>query len=88
MAELAKAGLKMGYKKTYRVVGDGNFAFTHSEGEFAGRHIAFADLFHRFPAGEFCKAGSLPDLAGRTSTIAWTLLTSPLSAQLATFAHA
>ena len=45
MAELAKAGLKMEYRKTYRVVADGNFVFTHSEGEFAGRHVAFADLF-------------------------------------------
>jgi len=45
MAQLAKAGLKMEYKKTYRVVADGNFVFTHSEGEFAGRHVAFADLF-------------------------------------------
>jgi predicted SnoaL-like aldol condensation-catalyzing enzyme len=45
MAELAKAGLKMAYQKTYRVIADGNFVFTHSEGEFAGRHVAFADLF-------------------------------------------
>jgi predicted SnoaL-like aldol condensation-catalyzing enzyme len=45
MAELAKVGLKMAYQKTYRVVAEGNFVFTHSEGEFAGRHVAFADLF-------------------------------------------
>ncbi len=45
MAELAKAGLKMEYKKTYRIIADGNFVFVHSEGEFAGRHVAFADLF-------------------------------------------
>lgn len=45
MAELQKAGLTMEYKKTYRIVAEGNLVFTHSEGIFAGRHVAFADLF-------------------------------------------
>jgi len=45
MADLAAAGLTMQYKKTYRTIAHGNFVFTHSEGTFAGRHVAFADLF-------------------------------------------
>jgi len=45
MEAMAKAGLSMVYKKTYRLLADGNFVFTHSEGEFAGKHVAFADLF-------------------------------------------
>ncbi|OPY33286.1 MAG: SnoaL-like domain protein [Methanomassiliicoccales archaeon PtaU1.Bin124] len=42
---LAKAGLSMRYYKTYHIIAEGNFVFTHSEGEFAGKHVAFADLF-------------------------------------------
>src|SRR5271157_4573370 len=45
MAELAKQSLTMEYKKTYRVIAEGNFVFAHSEGIFAGKHVAFADLF-------------------------------------------
>jgi predicted SnoaL-like aldol condensation-catalyzing enzyme len=45
MSELQAAGLTMEYQKTYRVVAEGNFVFTHSEGIFAGKHVAFADLF-------------------------------------------
>jgi predicted SnoaL-like aldol condensation-catalyzing enzyme len=45
MADLAKAGLSMVYAKTYRYVAEGDLVFTHSEGTFAGRHVAFADLF-------------------------------------------
>ncbi len=45
MADLAAHGQKMQYAKTYRIVADGNFVFAHSEGEFAGRHVTFADLF-------------------------------------------
>ncbi|MCE9574589.1 MAG: nuclear transport factor 2 family protein [Deltaproteobacteria bacterium] len=45
MADLAKAGLTMEYQKTYRYIAEGNFVFTHSEGIFAGKHVAFADLF-------------------------------------------
>lgn len=45
MAEMAKAGQTMEYKKTYRYIAEGNFVFTHSEGIFAGKHVAFADLF-------------------------------------------
>jgi predicted SnoaL-like aldol condensation-catalyzing enzyme len=45
LEDLAKAGMPMKYVKTYRVVAEGNFVFTHSEGEFLGKHVAFADLF-------------------------------------------
>lgn len=42
---MAKLGLTMEYKQTYRYIAEGNFVFTHSEGTFAGKHVAFADLF-------------------------------------------
>lgn len=45
LEELAKAGMPMKYLKTHRIVAEGNFVFTHSEGEFLGKHVAFADLF-------------------------------------------
>lgn len=45
MKKMAEAGLTMEFKKTYRFIAEGNFVFAHSEGEFAGRHVAFADLF-------------------------------------------
>ncbi len=45
MADLAQAGLHMIYQKTHRLIAEGNFVFTHSEGEFAGKRVAFADLF-------------------------------------------
>jgi predicted SnoaL-like aldol condensation-catalyzing enzyme len=45
MADLQKAGLSMEYKKTYRMAAEGDLVFTHSEGIFAGKHVAFADLF-------------------------------------------
>ncbi len=45
LEELAKAGLTMKYSKTHHIIAEGNLVFTHSEGEFAGKHAAFADLF-------------------------------------------
>ncbi len=42
---MAKAGLTMRYFRTNHVIAEGNLVFTHSEGEFAGKHVAFADLF-------------------------------------------
>lgn len=44
MAELAKKGLSMDFKKTHRVIAAGNFVFVHAEGTYAGKHVAFADL--------------------------------------------
>jgi predicted SnoaL-like aldol condensation-catalyzing enzyme len=43
--ELNKAGMPMKYAKTYRVLGEGNFVLTVSEGEFMKKHVAFYDLF-------------------------------------------
>lgn len=45
MSEMAQAGLSMTYKQTHRIIAEGNFVFTHSEGEFMGKPVAFADLF-------------------------------------------
>lgn len=45
LAALAQAGLSMTYTKTYQVLAQDNFALVVSEGEFAGRHVAFYDLF-------------------------------------------
>ncbi|WP_373760307.1 nuclear transport factor 2 family protein [Streptococcus ferus] len=45
LAELADAGLAMVYDKTYQVLAQDDFALAVSEGEFAGRHVAFYDLF-------------------------------------------
>lgn len=45
LAALAQAGLSMTYTKTYQVLAQDDFALVVSEGEFAGRHVAFYDLF-------------------------------------------
>ncbi|MEZ4294840.1 MAG: nuclear transport factor 2 family protein [Polyangiaceae bacterium] len=45
LEEMAKAGLPMKYEKTHRILAEGNFVLTHSEGNFGGKHVAFADLF-------------------------------------------
>ena len=42
---MAKAGVTMKYKKVHKVLGEGNFVLVASEGEFAGKHSAFYDLF-------------------------------------------
>lgn len=45
LAAMAEAGLSMTYKETYQVLAQADFALAVSEGEFAGRHVAFYDLF-------------------------------------------
>ncbi|MFH1824119.1 MAG: nuclear transport factor 2 family protein [Candidatus Firestonebacteria bacterium] len=45
LTELAKAGMPMTYSKNYRVLGEGNFVLTQSEGTFMKKHVAFYDLF-------------------------------------------
>lgn len=45
MEELAKAGLKMEYKKTYKILGEGDFVLTQSEGELAEKDVTFYDLW-------------------------------------------
>jgi predicted SnoaL-like aldol condensation-catalyzing enzyme len=42
---MAKQGLTMKYDRVHKVLGEGNFVLTVSEGQFAGRHVAFYDLF-------------------------------------------
>lgn len=51
LAAMAKAGVTMTYSKVHKVLGEGNFVLTVSEGEFAGKHSAFYDLF-RVSAGK------------------------------------
>jgi predicted SnoaL-like aldol condensation-catalyzing enzyme len=42
---MAKQGVTMKYERIHRVLGEGNFVLTVSEGQFAGRHSSFCDLF-------------------------------------------
>lgn len=42
---MAKVGVTMTYDRVHRVLGEGNFVLTMSEGRFGGRHVAFYDLF-------------------------------------------
>ena len=45
LQEMAQRGLTMKYDTVHKVLGEGNFVLTISEGHFAGRHVAFYDLF-------------------------------------------
>jgi predicted SnoaL-like aldol condensation-catalyzing enzyme len=42
---LAKAGITLKYDRIHKVLGEGNFVLVMSEGQFAGKHSAFFDLF-------------------------------------------
>jgi len=42
---MAKQGITMKYDRIHRVLGEGNFVLSVSEGTFAGKHSAFYDLF-------------------------------------------
>jgi predicted SnoaL-like aldol condensation-catalyzing enzyme len=42
---MAEAGITMKYDKVHKVLGEGNFVLTASEGMFGGKHVAFYDLF-------------------------------------------
>jgi predicted SnoaL-like aldol condensation-catalyzing enzyme len=42
---MANAGLSMKYHRVHQLLGEGNFVLVVSEGEFAGEHVAFYDLF-------------------------------------------
>ncbi|MFH1813067.1 MAG: nuclear transport factor 2 family protein [Pseudomonadota bacterium] len=42
---LAKAGITLKYHTVHKVLGEGNFVLTVSEGEFAGKPTAYYDLF-------------------------------------------
>lgn len=43
--QLQKQGRSIQIKKIFKVLGEGNFVLVCSEGEFAGKHTAFFDLF-------------------------------------------
>ncbi|MBI2769238.1 MAG: nuclear transport factor 2 family protein [Burkholderiales bacterium] len=45
LAAMAKAGVTMSYSRIHRVLGEGNFVLVVSEGDFAGKHSSFYDLF-------------------------------------------
>jgi len=42
---MAKQGVTMKYDKVHRVLGEGNFVLTVSEGTLGGKHSSFYDLF-------------------------------------------
>ena len=42
---MAKQGVSMKYDRVHKVLGEGNFVLTASEGQFAGQHVSFYDLF-------------------------------------------
>jgi predicted SnoaL-like aldol condensation-catalyzing enzyme len=42
---MAKAGISMKYDRVHKVLGEGNFVLVVSEGQFAGKHSSFYDLF-------------------------------------------
>lgn len=51
---MAKAGVTMKYDRVHRILGEGNFVLVVSEGQFAGKHVAFYDLF-RVQAGKIAE---------------------------------
>jgi predicted SnoaL-like aldol condensation-catalyzing enzyme len=42
---MAKQGITMKYDRVHKVLGEGNFVLVVSEGNFAGQHSSFYDLF-------------------------------------------
>jgi predicted SnoaL-like aldol condensation-catalyzing enzyme len=51
---MAKAGVSMKYDRVHKVLGEGNFVLVISEGQFAGKYVAFYDLF-RVQAGKIAE---------------------------------
>ncbi len=51
---MAKQGITMKYDTIHMVLGEGNFVLAVSEGSFAGKHVAFYDLF-RVANGKIAK---------------------------------
>lgn len=45
LAALAEQGMTMVYTTNHKILGEGNFALSISEGEFLNKHVAFYDLF-------------------------------------------
>ena len=42
---MAQQGVTMQYTQIHKVLGQGNFVLTMSEGQFAGKHVSLFDLF-------------------------------------------
>lgn len=42
---MAKQGITMKYDRVHKLLGEGDFVLTMSEGQFGGKHVAFYDLF-------------------------------------------
>ncbi len=45
LKSLAEAGMPMVYEKSHKILGEGNFVLSTSEGKFMNKHMAFYDLF-------------------------------------------
>ena len=45
LEDLAKAGMPMKYTKNHKILGEGNFVLSVSEGKFLNKHVSFYDLF-------------------------------------------
>ncbi|MFC0513070.1 nuclear transport factor 2 family protein [Mucilaginibacter angelicae] len=45
LADMARQGITMKYNTIHKVLGEGNFVLVVSEGDLAGKHSAFYDLF-------------------------------------------
>lgn len=54
LAEMARQGVEMTYTHLHKVLGEGNFVLVVSEGQLAGQHVSFYDLF-RIEAGKIAE---------------------------------
>lgn len=45
LTALAKQGMPMVYSKNHKILGEGNFVLSISEGQFLNQHVSFYDLF-------------------------------------------
>lgn len=54
LTEMAQQGIAMTYTRLHKVLGEGNFVLTISEGNFGGKDVAFYDLF-RVEAGKIAE---------------------------------
>lgn len=45
LTDLANAGMPMVYSANHKILGEGNFVLSISEGQFLNKHVAFYDLF-------------------------------------------
>ncbi|NLS14623.1 hypothetical protein HGP28_17325 [Vibrio sp. SM6] len=44
LEKMAEQGLKMSYSKNHKILGEGNFVLSISEGNFCGDHVAYYDM--------------------------------------------